>query len=73
MSHISNNQYEEGCKMNMQEIKGIANKMGVKTGKMKKSESIRAIQEAERNPACFDTGKANECGQDKCLWREDCK
>ena len=59
--------------MNLQEIKKIAKQRGLSTGKMRKAESIRAIQEAEGNSACFDTGKAAECGQEKCLWREDCR
>ncbi|KAF0217120.1 MAG: hypothetical protein FD174_3421 [Geobacteraceae bacterium] len=59
--------------MKTEEIKEIAKQRGVKTGKMKKGEIIRAIQEAEGNPMCFDTGKAAECGQMSCLWREDCK
>ena len=59
--------------MNMQEIKKIAKQRGLSTGKMRKAEIIRAIQEAEGNSACFDTGKAAECGQEKCLWREDCR
>lgn len=58
--------------MKIEEIKKIAKKMGVKTGKMKKSEIIRAIQEAEGNPICFDTEKVVECDQMNCLWREDC-
>ena len=59
--------------MNMQEIKKIAKQRGLSAGKMRKAEIIRAIQEAEGNSACFDTGKAAECGQEKCLWREDCR
>lgn len=59
--------------MKTEEIKEIAKQRGVKTGKMKKDEIIRAIQEAEGNPTCFDTGKATGCGQADCLWREDCE
>lgn len=59
--------------MNAEEVRGIARQRGVRTVKMKKGEVIRAIQEAEGNPKCFDTGKAAECGQVNCLWREDCK
>lgn len=58
--------------MNVNEIKEMAKKRGVKSGKMKKSELVRAIQQAEGNPCCFDTGYANDCGEAKCLWREDC-
>ena len=59
--------------MNVQQIKEIAGSRGLKTGKMKKDEIIRAIQADEGNYPCFDTGKATECGQVNCLWREDCE
>jgi hypothetical protein len=59
--------------MNLQETKEIARQRGLKAGKMKKGEIIRAMQEAEGNPTCFDNGKAAACGQGKCLWREDCR
>jgi hypothetical protein len=58
--------------MKLQEIKKIAIQRGLKVGKRKKGEIIRSIQEAEGNFACFDTGRSAECGQEKCLWREDC-
>ncbi|MDO9289761.1 MAG: hypothetical protein Q7T83_13340 [Thermodesulfovibrionales bacterium] len=35
--------------MKLQEIKGIAKKMGIKAGSMKKTELIRVIQRAEGN------------------------
>lgn len=59
--------------MKLQQIKEIANSRGLQTGKMKKSEIVRAIQADEGNEPCFDTGKAAECGQLNCLWREDCE
>jgi hypothetical protein len=37
-----------------------------------KADLVRAIQQAEGYDACFKTGKADVCGQDACLWREDC-
>lgn len=58
--------------MKLQEIKEIAAKRGIKVGKMKKSDLIRTIQDAEGNYPCFDTGKAADCGQPGCLWRDDC-
>ncbi|MBT1077285.1 SAP domain-containing protein [Geobacter grbiciae] len=58
--------------MEIQKIKQIARKLGVQSAKMNKSELIRAIQSAESNIPCFDKGKATECGQASCLWREDC-
>jgi hypothetical protein len=58
--------------MKLDEIKEIAKKHNIKIGKMKKAELVRAIQQAESNVECFETEKASVCGQDKCLWREDC-
>ncbi len=58
--------------MNMTEIKKVAAELGIKPGKMKKTELVRAIQEAEGNPQCFLTGFAASCGQADCLWRPDC-
>lgn len=58
--------------MKVENIKEIARERGIKTGKMKKVELIRIIQEQEGNPTCFASGKAGECGENRCLWREDC-
>ena len=58
--------------MKLEEIKVIAKQYNIKAGKLKKAELVRAIQLAEGNDACFDSGKASECGQDDCLWRVDC-
>ena len=58
--------------MKVAEIKEIAKLHNIKIGKTKKSELVRAIQQVEGNLACFDSGKAAQCGQDGCLWREEC-
>lgn len=58
--------------MKLDEIREIAKQHGIKTGRMKKAELIRAIQHMEKNNPCFDTGKSSSCGQEGCLWREDC-
>ena len=58
--------------MNMVQIREIARTRGVKPGKLNKTELIRSIQQAEENPACFNTGFSMECGQEDCLWRPDC-
>ncbi|MDD2851594.1 MAG: Rho termination factor N-terminal domain-containing protein [Desulfuromonadaceae bacterium] len=58
--------------MKLEQIKEIAKEHGIKAGKMKKAEIVRAIQLAEGNEICFETGKASECGQEECLWRTDC-
>ncbi len=58
--------------MKMQEIKEIAKQRGVKAGTLKKAELIKSIQRMEGNVDCYGEGKADTCGQDQCLWREDC-
>jgi len=59
--------------MKMQDIARIAANNGVKSGKMKKAELIRAIQKAEGNNDCFASAQVQACMQMNCLWREDCK
>jgi len=59
--------------MTLQEIKEVAKQRGLAVGKMKKGEIVRAIQEAEGNATCFDTGKSEECGQSDCLWLRACQ
>jgi len=58
--------------MKLSEVKKIAALRGIQTEKMKKTEIIRTIQEAEGNRACFASGEATVCGQEDCLWRGDC-
>jgi hypothetical protein len=58
--------------MKLQEIKKVAKKKGLDTAQVTKDELIRAIQLGEGNVPCFGIGKATECGQSTCLWREDC-
>ncbi|PLX96321.1 MAG: SAP domain-containing protein [Desulfuromonas sp.] len=58
--------------MTVAEIKVIAKEMGLKTTNLKKTELIRAIQQAEGNPVCFDTNSRENCGEEICLWRRDC-
>jgi len=58
--------------MTVKEIQGIAKKMGLKAGKMKKADLVRTIQAAEGNTPCFQTNAVNSCGQANCLWRSDC-
>ena len=59
--------------MKLEEIKEIAKQHNIKAGKVKKADLVRAIQQAEKNNICFETSKADICGQDACLWREDCE
>lgn len=57
--------------MNVTAVKAKAKQAGVRIGKLKKDELIRAIQKQEGNYPCFGTA-TGECDQLKCLWREDC-
>jgi hypothetical protein len=59
--------------MTLQKIREIAKQRGLAVGRMKKGEIVRAIQQAEGNAACFDTGKSAECGQSDCLWQRVCQ
>jgi hypothetical protein len=58
--------------MKLEEIKSIAQLYSIKAGKMKKSELVKAIQQAEGNEQCFEAGKSASCGQSSCSWREIC-
>jgi len=58
--------------MKLEEIKEIAMQYNIRTGKTKKSDLVRTIQQAEGNEQCFDSGRTTLCGQDTCLWRGDC-
>lgn len=58
--------------MKVDKIREIAKRHNIKTGKAKKTELVRTIQNAEGNEQCFNSGKVTLCGQDTCLWREDC-
>jgi hypothetical protein len=58
--------------MKLEEIKEVARQHGIKIGKLKKADLVKAIQGAEGNEVCFASGQASECGQHLCLWREDC-
>jgi len=58
--------------MLVKEIKEMAKALNVPVGKKRKTELIRAIQEAEGNATCFDSGLIN-CGLKDCLWYSDCQ
>jgi hypothetical protein len=58
--------------MEMKEVRKIAKKHGIKTGKREKGDIIRAIQRAEGNFDCFGSAVSGRCSQDDCLWRKDC-
>jgi hypothetical protein len=56
----------------MPDVKKIATQHGIKSGRMKKSELILAIQDAEGNVQCYGTERIQDCPEVSCLWREDC-
>lgn len=57
--------------MKMTEVREIAKSLDIKTGKMKKTDLIRAIQTKEGNFPCFQTA-TDYCDQIDCCWRKDC-
>ena len=57
--------------MHMTEIKKRAEELGLKPGRMGKSDLIHAIQNREGNSPCFQTGR-DSCDQFNCCWRGDC-
>ncbi|MDA8428755.1 MAG: SAP domain-containing protein [Geobacteraceae bacterium] len=58
--------------MKLEEIKSLAQLHSIKVSKMKKADLVRAIQRAEWNEQCFETGRSATCGQSECSWREIC-
>jgi hypothetical protein len=58
--------------MKLDEVKEIAKQHNIKTTKAKKSDLVRAIQLAEGNVQCFESGIAAQCSEANCLWRQDC-
>jgi hypothetical protein len=62
----------EEMSVNFNEIRGMAKGLGVNTYRMRKTDVIHAIQRAEGNPDCFGSPRVDACGEDRCLWREDC-
>ena len=58
--------------MNMQEIRGIARDMGIKSTRLRKVDLVRTIQDQEGNFSCFATASNGTCDQQGCIWRNDC-
>jgi hypothetical protein len=59
--------------MKFQAIQKMGKEMGLPVYRRKKTDLIRDIQNAEGNMACFGTDRVAECGEDGCLWRQDCE
>ena len=58
--------------MNVQQVREKARLQGIKLGKSKKLDLIKAIQVSEGNFACFGSAENHYCDQPSCLWRTDC-
>jgi hypothetical protein len=58
--------------MKMSNIQSIAKERGVFPGHLTKADLVRTLQQEEGNTACFQTGQAESCGQEGCLWRAVC-
>jgi hypothetical protein len=56
----------------LDDIRTIAHDMGIKPGKLNKTQLVRTIQREEGNFDCFATAAIGNCDQGACLWREDC-
>jgi hypothetical protein len=59
--------------MKLVEVRDMARGMGIKPGRVSKVDLIRSIQEAELNIPCFGTDRVQYCGEEGCLWRDDCQ
>ena len=58
--------------MNFNEIRKMARGMGINTYRMKKTDLVQEIQQAEGNIECYGTERVDYCNEDECLWRNDC-
>jgi hypothetical protein len=59
-------------KLTLQDIRGIAEMMGVDSRSLNKTELIRSIQRTEGNNDCYASAQVQTCGQMICLWHQDC-
>ena len=59
-------------KLTLQDVRAIAEKMGIDAGNLNKTELIRAIQRAEGYNDCYMTVQVLTCGETDCLWHQDC-
>lgn len=57
--------------MKTKDIAKKAKSLGIKAGKMGKTDLIRNIQKAEGNFDCFGTA-TDYCDQANCAWKDDC-
>ncbi len=57
--------------MTMSELKDKARRLGMKTGKMRKTDLVHAMQEAEGFTPCYGIPNGF-CPQMECCFRDDC-
>lgn len=69
---VDGNSKDGGDKMNFNELRKLAKRMGIRAYRMKKPDIILSIQRAENNIECFGTQRVEYCSEHVCLWRTDC-
>jgi hypothetical protein len=57
--------------MTIREIRKRVKKLGLSVESDDKAALIRAVQAAEHNPQCFQTGRTS-CSEKDCCWISDC-
>lgn len=62
----------ENIIMQLIDVRTIAKNIGIKPGKLSKSNLIIEIQRTEGNFDCFATATEGHCNQANCCWRDDC-
>ena len=58
--------------MKIEDIRALARNIGIKPGKLNKTQLIHSIQRQEGNFDCFGSAVNGDCDQQACGWREDC-
>ena len=56
----------------MRDIQKKAKGIGIHAARMGKVELIRTIQSQEKSIPCYGSDRVAYCGEESCLWREDC-
>lgn len=58
--------------MHINQIRHMAAEKNIHPLPRKKIDIIHSIQKKEGNNPCYSTGVSKTCGQENCLWRNDC-
>jgi len=59
--------------MTLKDIQTLARERGLRPARLAKTELVRSLQQQEYCTPCYQTGTAETCGQDGCMWRSDCR